>query len=98
MGLQDKLEYELREAREWCDTLSDALAGSDPVGVPKGVLIEYLAWDEARQAKEASERKKCRVNPGKEPCIPAGILRGMVDRILLRVRVERDNREEAYEL
>jgi hypothetical protein len=29
------------------------------------------------------------------PCIPPAILRGMVDRILTRARVERDNREEA---
>jgi hypothetical protein len=32
---------------------------------------------------------------GRTPCIPPAILRGMVDRILTRARVERDNREEA---
>jgi hypothetical protein len=36
-----------------------------------------------------------RISYGKEPCIPPAILRGMVDRILLRKQVERDNHEEA---
>jgi hypothetical protein len=35
-----------------------------------------------------------RFNFGKSPCIPPAILRGMVDRIQLRARVEQDNADE----
>jgi hypothetical protein len=35
-----------------------------------------------------------RFNFGKEPCIPPAVLRGMMDRINLRARVERDNADE----
>jgi hypothetical protein len=50
----EALKAKLIEAREWCDTLSDALLGCNPVGVPRGVFDEYC---EAAKAWEREEAK-----------------------------------------
>jgi hypothetical protein len=97
MNTIEKLEADLVEAREWCDTLSDALAGSDPVGVPKGVLDEFLELQEQWALRDLNRSFWVRENRGNLPCIPPATLRGMIERIYLRLRVERDNLTEAFD-
>jgi len=51
---------------------------------------DLAAW------RNGEKRNRWRDAGGKhKPCIPPAVLRGMADRIQLRARVERDEREEA---
>jgi hypothetical protein len=80
--LAEELTYELANKEK--DNLQSLLLAQ----------VEEMQRQDRREAMEAAILAT--VKP--EPCIPAWTLRGMVERIYLRLRVERDDRMEAFEL